>query len=99
MNVNTLRHGNSHYATAIATALSALYHLDDAGATVECITLRSKRPVIRISPPAGHSWLHGAMRRRVTENGVTRTLFVTVCHGAQVEWETSHYREPEEMRA
>lgn len=95
----TLALGNALMVDGLRAAMSAAYHLDDMGCTVQGIEVRGRRPLVRIDPPPATCWLRGALRRRITERGVMRTVYVTVCHGAQVEWETSALRDPQEVRA
>lgn len=95
----TLALGNALMVDGLRAAMSAAYHLDDMGCTVREIEIRGRRPLVRIDPPPASCWLRGSMRRRITQHGVTRTVMVTVCHGAQVEWETIALRDPQEARA
>jgi len=90
---STLALGNAAVVDGLRSAMSAAYHLDDMGCTVREVLVLGRRPLVRIDPPPAACWLRGALRRRITENGVTRTVFVTVCHGAQVEWETCASRD------
>lgn len=91
--------GNAYFIDAAKSAMDAVFHLDDMGCTVREIEIRGRRPLVRIDPPPASCWLRGSMRRRITQHGVTRTVMVTVCHGAQVEWETIALRDPQEARA
>ncbi len=95
----TLALGNALMVDGLKSAISAAFHLDDMGCSVREVLVYGRRPLVRIDPPPAHCWLHGALRRRITERGVTRTVYVTVCHGAQVEWETSTLHAPREARA
>lgn len=95
----TLALGNALMVDGLRAAMSAAYHLDDMGCSVREVLVYGRRPLVRIDPPPAHCWLRGALRRRITERGVTRTVFVTVCHGAQVEWETSAQGDQREARA
>ncbi|MGE4439579.1 hypothetical protein [Achromobacter sp.] len=95
----TLALGNALMVGGLKSAMSAAYHLDDMGCTVREVLVFGRRPLVRIDTPPATCWLRGALRRRITERGVTRTVYVTVCHGAQVEWETSALRDPQEVRA
>lgn len=90
---------NSLIADAARSAMAAIHHLDELGATVREIDIRSRRPVVRIDPPATDGFLRGALRRRITEGGVTRSVYVTTCHGATVEWEVRQQRAPAVARA
>lgn len=98
MSTPTLALANALAVDATRIAMSAVYHLDDAGCTVREIDIRNRRPVIRIEPPPANCWLRGALRKRITERGVTRTVYTTTCQGALVEWESSHHRTPEVAR-
>lgn len=98
-NKTTLALGNALLVDGLKSAMSAAFHLDDMGCTVREVMVFGRRPLVRIEPPPATCWLRGALRRRITEHGVTRTVYVTVCLGAQVEWETSAQRDPQEARA
>lgn len=91
MNAQLLCLANRLAADAARTTMAAIYHLDSLGATVREIDIRSRRPLIRIDPPAGIEFLRGALRKRITDRGTTRTVYVTTCHGATVEWEVRHH--------
>lgn len=95
----TLALGNALMVDGLKSAMSAAFHLDDMGCTVREVLVLARRPLVRIDPPPAQCWLRGALRRRITERGVTRTVYVTVCHGTQVEWETSALRDPQGARA
>lgn len=77
---------NQLAVAAVTSAMAAIYHLDSIGATVLEIEIFTHRPVIRIDPPPGGSFVRGALHKRITERGVTRTVYVTTCHGTTVEW-------------
>jgi hypothetical protein len=79
--------GNAYFIDAAKSAMDAVFHLDDMGCVVREIELRGRRPIIRIDPPPVRCWLRGALHKRVTQHGATRTVYVAVCHGAKVEWE------------
>lgn len=95
----TLALGNALLVDGLRSAMSAAHHLDDMGCTLREVVLRGRRPVIRIDTPPMHCWLRGALHKRITEHGVTRTVYVATCHGTTVEWETSQHRTPEVVRA
>ena len=99
MSTPPLALANALAVDATRIAMSAIYHLDDAGCTVREIDIRNRRPVIRIEQPPANCWLRGALRKRITQHGITRTVYVTTCHGALVEWETSQHRTPEVAHA
>lgn len=99
MSISTLALANALAVDATRIAMSAIHHLDDAGCTVREIDIRNRRPVIRIEQPPINCWLRGALRKRITEHGITRTVYVTTCHGALVEWEASQHSTPEVVRA
>ncbi len=86
---------NSVAVDAARAAVGAIIHLDRLGATVREVDIRGRRPLVRIDPPGRDGFLRGALRRRITERGVTRTVYVTTCLGATVEWETRADHAPE----
>jgi hypothetical protein len=84
---STLNVNNQVYAGAVKTALSVIYHLDDAGCTVLGISVVARNPVITISPPpADCAALQGATRVRRTQGSTSHSLMSAFFHGAQVEW-------------
>lgn len=99
MSTHVIALANALAIDATKVAMSAVFHLDDVGCTVREIDIRGRKPVVRIDPPPANCWLRGALRRRITERGITRTVYVTTCHGATIEWETSQHRTPEVVRA
>lgn len=96
---STLSLGNSVLVDGLKSAMGVAFYLDGMGCAVREVEVRGRRPVIRIDPPPAQCWLRGALRRRITERGVTRTVYATVCQGAQVEWETSTLHEPWQAHA
>ncbi len=98
-NFPALALANALMVDAMRAATTAVYHLEECGATVREIVIRGRRPLIRIERPPSGSWLHGALRRRITERGVTRTVYATTCHGTVVEWEVSQHHAPAVARA
>ena len=90
---------NALIVDAARTAADAVLWLDTNHCTVREIDIRSRRPLIRIDPPPAGGWLKGALRKRITERGITRTVYVTSCQGATVEWEVRRHCAPEVVQA
>lgn len=82
------------YRSATTTALNGVYHLGLLGCCIRRIEIDSATPVIEIDPPSPRGGLRGALHRRVTVNGVTRTTMVTRTHGCTVQWETTSASAP-----
>jgi hypothetical protein len=78
--------GNSVFASALRSALSAVYAANDAGSAVLSIEIHGGHPRVRILPPTRPDALPGAMRRRETREGMTEVAMVAVRHGALIEW-------------
>ena len=65
----------------------AMYHLGLSACTPRQMVITERRATIVIERPDGASFIQGAMRRRQTTDGVTRTVFTTPFHGCLLEWE------------
>lgn len=89
---------NEDIRSTLIVVLSAVYHLGLRGCTVRRVEVGDRRPVITIDPP-GDAWIHGAMRRRETVNGATRTVMAASFHGCNVEWTVTEYRGKEALHA
>lgn len=83
---------NAFITEAAQTVAEAVLHLDAANLTVREVRIQGRKPLIRIDPPPAPSFIKGAMRSRVTERGVRRTVYVALFHGATIEWEVSEPR-------
>lgn len=70
---------------ALKSAMSAVHHLNDLGATVFGVEIRSGRPIIQIDGQPS-PFLQGAMKTRRKERGMHRVVMVASVHGCQVEW-------------
>lgn len=80
---------NSIVNEQLKNAMAGLHHLDDLGATVLHVVLGERKPVISIDG-AHEPFLHGALKSRMTFNGITRCVMVASVHGCQVEWNESY---------
>lgn len=79
-----LMRGNRPMYSALTLALSAIFHLDDAGSTVTAIDVRASRPVLTIdTPPA---FVHGVATVTQGVGGERTKRMAASFHGAQIEW-------------
>ncbi|HET8898426.1 MAG TPA: hypothetical protein VFN09_06635 [Rhodanobacteraceae bacterium] len=80
----TLAAGNRATCDALLAAISAVYHLDDAGCTVLDVELRGGKPVLRIDRPPAFVRGVATVTHRVGRARERR--MVAAYHGAQIEW-------------
>lgn len=70
---------------ALKNATGALFFLDDCGATVTSIDVRSGRPVIQLdAPPPPH--LKGALRKSYPVDRERESIRVAIVQECRVEW-------------
>lgn len=76
---------NNVIRNALNKSLSALYFLDDAGATAVDIEVRGGRPVIHLdqAPPR---FILGALHKSRTVGSRREHVMVASVQGCQVEW-------------
>ena len=76
---------NDIVRNALNKSLSALYFLDDAGATAVDVEVRSGRPVIHLdqAPPR---FILGALHKSRTVGARREHVMVASVQGCQVEW-------------
>lgn len=80
----TLSPGNRVAYAALTAAISAIYHLDDAGCTATDIDLRGGKPILQIDrPPA---FVHGVATVTQRVGRARERRMVANYHGAQIEW-------------
>lgn len=84
-----LNPANTAVQTALESAIAAVKHLNDQGATVLSVDIRGRRPIVRIDGQHGR-FLQGALKRRWREGWLHRVTLVTPVHGCQVEWTESY---------
>lgn len=84
-----MSYANAAIKASTGVLLSAMPHLEQAGIELREVHITGRKPRIVIEPPHADSFITGAMRRRETICGVTRTLMAAPFHGCQIEWEAS----------
>lgn len=67
----------------------AMWHLGLSAYTPRQIVINERRATIVIERPSAGSFIKGAMRRRQTKDGITRTVFTASFHGCLLEWEVA----------
>ena len=70
--------------SALTLALSAIFHLDDAGCTVTAIDVRGARPVLTIDKPP--AFVRGVATVTQGIGGERKQRMAANFHGAQIEW-------------
>ena len=70
--------------SALTLALSAIFHLDDAGSTVTAIDVRGSRPVLTIDKPP--AFVRGVATVTQGVGGARKQRMAANFHGAQIEW-------------
>ncbi|MCX7563442.1 hypothetical protein OS176_07805 [Xanthomonadaceae bacterium XH05] len=83
---------NALICDAARITVEAVLQLDAAGLTVREVQIQGRKPLVRIDPPPSASFIKGALRRRITQGGVRRTVYASLFHGATIEWEISEPR-------
>lgn len=75
---------------ALKTAMSAVHHLNDQGATVFGVEIRGGRPIVQIDGQHG-AFLRGAMKSRKRQrDGTMKVVLVASVNGCQIEWNERH---------
>lgn len=88
------RAGNKHLKAALLIAISAIYHLDDAGSVALDVDVRGGKPVLQVDRPP--QFVQGVASMTVVTGGYRQRRMATTFHGAQIEW---HEREAIAPRA
>lgn len=76
---------NEILRAATNKALGAIFFLDDAGATVISVTVRSGRPLITLDGPPVR-FVRGAIRKSQRVGELREHVMVAMVQGCQVEW-------------
>lgn len=79
-----LSRGNRPMYGALTAALSAIFHLDDAGSTVTAIDVRGSRPVLTIDKPP--AFVRGVATVTQGIGGERTKRMAANFHGVQIEW-------------
>lgn len=80
----SLKPGNKALYDALMRAVSAIFHLNDAGSTAIDIDIRGGKPVLQVDRPPVFVRGVATVTQRVC--GTRQRRMVASFHGAQIEW-------------
>jgi hypothetical protein len=80
----TLKPGNKAVYDCLTRAISAIYHLDDAGATALNIELRGAKPIITVDQAP--AFVQGVATVTMRHGRNIDRRMAAPYHGAQIEW-------------
>lgn len=77
---------NELLRTATCNALAAIHVLDEAGATVTDVTIRSARPVITLDGEPKGDQVKGALHKSQTFDNHREHVMVAMVNSCRVQW-------------